>query len=146
MSGGAALTLVDERASSPHWASDGRIYFVATEAGGGQGSAISRVSAGGGAVETVIADSAGSRIGRYIAEPYLLPGGRGLLLRSRGEIYAASLPDGRLRRLVPGQNQLPQFVEPGYIVYLGVGGLMEFLIYLALLAFTRPGSFRFDRL
>ncbi|HJS48545.1 MAG TPA: protein kinase [Gemmatimonadales bacterium] len=101
------------------WGPDGWIYF---DTPGG----LARIPAGGGSPEPLVPlDSASGEIGH--AWPAVLPGGRGLLYRSRRnldpsdfEIVAFDLETRERRVLTRGL--MARFVEPGHLVFLRADG------------------------
>ena len=101
------------------WSDDGWIYFDSP-------AGFQRIRAGGGAPELAVPlDTAGREIG--LAWPDALPGGKGLLLRSRRsliptefEIVAYDLATKTRHALVKGL--VGRYVAPGYLVYVRADG------------------------
>jgi serine/threonine-protein kinase len=105
--GGPSLTLVRDSVSSfGDWGADGAIYFTDTR------SRISRVPAGGGAVE-VLSDSSAQE---YLF-PQLLPGGHAALI----QIWTATTVDSRIGVLEFATGRVSPLLDAVYARYLPTG-------------------------
>jgi serine/threonine-protein kinase len=124
VAGGPPLTLADSGVLGGHgsWSEDGWIY---TDTNNG----IGRVWAGGGPLELVVPlDTASNETGHANPEP--LPGGRGLLYRSRSGsdgtvgyvIMVLDLQTGERRQLMPGLQA--RYLPTGHLVVLRYDGVV----------------------
>ena len=116
LAGGApiSLTAAGNPNGRPQWLADGTIVW-------GQAEGVLRVSANGGAPETLI-DSAGETL----AAPQVLSGGKSVLFHVgtllAGEIAVQSLESGDRTVLFPGTY--PTYIPTGHVVYEEQGVLL----------------------
>jgi len=119
--GGPAVTLGVSSSAGGAWSTDGWIYFDSP-------SGYKRIPAAGGTPELVVPlDSAHKEQG--LAWPDVLPGGKGLLLRSRRnlnsedfDLVAVNLETGR--RQVLGKGVLARYLAPEYLLMVRADGAL----------------------
>ena len=124
VTGGPPITLAEPGSNAGGgvaWGPDGWIYFDTP-------SGLSRLPAGGGTPETVVAlDTAGEELGH--AWPEALPNGKGLLFRSRHGVDPSDFDivafDFKAHtRHVLTKGLMARYVAPGYLVYVRADGAL----------------------
>jgi len=124
VTGGPPITLAEPGSNAGGgvaWGPDDWIYFDAP-------SGLSRIPAGGGTPETVVAlDTAGEELGH--AWPAPLPNGKGLLFRSRhgvdpSEFDIVAFDFKTRQRHVLAKGLVGRYVAPGYLVYVRADGAL----------------------
>jgi serine/threonine-protein kinase len=137
--GGPSQTIADaSSARGASWGEDGFIVFAPSSR-----VALSRVSANGGAVQTLttLDESRGETSHRY---PTLLPGGRAVVYRAEGSTYADgavvvySLDTKQQRVLVADGGSQPRYSPTGHLLYLQAGSLMAARFDIDRLELTGP--------
>jgi hypothetical protein len=145
VSGGSPVRLAKPGSGSGGggaWGRDGWIYFDTP-------NGLARVRADGGNVEPVLAlDSAGNESGH--AWPDALPGGKGIVFRSRRTLDPASFDlvaldlETRTRRILT-KGVFARYVEPGYLVFVRAdGSVLAAPFDERRLEFTGPAVALFD--
>ncbi len=136
LTGGPPRSLVANGARGGSWSSDGYVYFgLPDQSGDGPARVIARVRAEGGAVDTLLATSA------PVTDIVALPDGGGLIivLEEKGELHLNAF-DIRARKLIPlgVSGASPQYMQPGYLLYVDGTDVMAGPFDESTLAFVKP--------